>query len=50
LSKINKTGLTQVRLHFTMATNRNTSAYMVQFVWSDALEGQPQLIIMYALP
>jgi hypothetical protein len=49
-SKINKTGLTQFRLHFTMATNRNNSAYVVQFVSSDASEGQPQLIIMYALP
>jgi hypothetical protein len=50
LSKINKTGLTQFRLHFTKATNRNNSADVVRFVSGDASEGQPQLIIVYMQP
>jgi hypothetical protein len=50
LSNINKTGLTQVRLGFTMATNANATADTIQFVTGDATTGQPQLVITYTLP
>ena len=49
-SKVNKTGLTQVRLYFQRGDNNNRRADFLSFASGNAASGQPQLVITYALP
>ena len=50
-STVNKTGLTQFRLYFTLDDNNNTIAdYMNFFSGNGAVGSRPELIIKYNLP
>lgn len=49
-SKVNKTGLTQVRLYFQRGDNNNRRADFLSLASGNAASGQPQLVITYALP
>lgn len=49
-SKINKTGLTQLRLYFATGDNRNRMADFIKFLSGDAARGKPELVITYSLP
>jgi hypothetical protein len=47
LNNINKTGLTQLRLHFTLDDNNDHRANYLKFVSGNATSGQPVLVITY---
>ncbi|MGC1379045.1 MAG: hypothetical protein WA821_22640, partial [Anaerolineales bacterium] len=49
-NRVNRTGLTQLRLYFTAATNNNLVADYMRFLSGDNASGRPQLIIVYSLP
>jgi hypothetical protein len=49
-SKINKTGVTQLRLYFTKDDNDNSKADFMKFASGNAASNRPQLIIVYSVP
>lgn len=49
-SKINKTGLTQLRLYFATGDNRNRMPDFIRFLSGDAARSKPELVITYSLP
>lgn len=49
-SKLNKAGLTQVRLYFQKGDNGNRRADFLSFASGDSASGRPQLTVTYALP
>ncbi len=49
-SKINKVGLTQFRLRFSLDDNNNHLADYMKFLSGNHSSGQPQLVITYTLP
>jgi hypothetical protein len=49
-SKINKAGVTQLRLYFTKDDNDNSKADFIRFASGNAASGKPQLIIAYTVP
>ena len=50
LIKINKVGWTQFRLYFSKDDNNNKVIDAMKFVSGNATNGQPQLVITYAVP
>jgi hypothetical protein len=49
-SKINLTGVTQLRLRFTLDDNNNHVADYIKFFSGNAASNKPLLIITYSLP
>ena len=49
-SKINTTGLTQMRLTLTTNTNNNSKADYIRFFSGDATTDKPSLVITYIVP
>jgi hypothetical protein len=49
IAKINKTGITQLRLRFAKGDNGNRSANFAKFVSGNAANGKPELIVTYTL-
>ena len=50
-NRINKTGLTQFRLHFELPTDSNNKADFMKFVSGNAaVVGKPVLVVSYTLP
>jgi len=50
ISKINKAGLTQVRLYFEKDDNNNNRADYLNFISGNAIKNEPVLIIIYTIP
>jgi hypothetical protein len=50
IGKVNKAGITQLRLYFTVPSNGNRKADYVSIASGNASTMQPQLTITYALP
>ena len=50
LGKINKTGLTQLRLHFAIDDNNDDAANYMNFLSGNSTNNKPLLVISYNLP
>jgi hypothetical protein len=49
-SKVNRTGVTQLRLYFTVDDNNNLVADYIRFLSGDAAGNKPMLVVTYTLP
>ncbi len=50
MGKVNKTGLTQLRLYFALDDNNNLAANFMKFLSGNAASDKPVLVITYSVP